>query len=286
MRFRFLVLFFLMPLFLLANPPKQVKPDPRKIVKNKTIPKKVINEPKTKLKPKADAKPTPKPQPKPNLREDSSPLVKPSHPKPQPKETSPLVQPIQPKPIPKPTPKPQPQPKPQQQYQETRQPTPAPVPTPSSDGSSFLSGCQPRNATRFAISKSFGLAGDSVQKPLDGINFNLGYYFYFLSVMTEMQISNFSDPKLQAMRLLGALNIPVGCLTISPMGGVGVMAQDLPNAVFNGKSNSSYDFGLSLEYHLHSIFAVGMRYLLHNVNITDQTREMIHSFNLSIILYF
>lgn len=304
MYFKYFFLMIFLPIFAFANPPlKRVKPNAADMAKNKG---------KSKLKPvvpNAKSKPALKPKgvkakpEKPSKSDDKhsgktkqNEFVKPSEPKP-----TPAIKPTQPH-HPKADHKEPKEPKehkpnkphkphhPKHSNQDNDDRTPQPrrqtttASTPSGGGGGsllgmLLGGCRPDSGTRISIGKSFGMVGNSAQTPIDGVNLGLGYRLLFLNLMSEAQLSGFSGTQLQAVKAHASINIPVGCFSISPLGGIGLISNNL----IEGRT-TTYDGGLMVEFHLIAPIAFGFRYLASMLQ--NDSKEILHSATFHFALYF
>ena len=212
------------------------------------------------------------------------PLVKPSQPKEKDPDQTPLVHPRSRDP--KNKHKDEPHKKPKPDHHPNRHHATTSQETSSSSGSasssfrfaSLFGDGQPKSALRLAIAKTFGLYGSKKETPLEAINFSIGYRYYFVSFLTELEVNGLPNNKLQFVRALLAFNIPAGHLSFSPLVGVGVVSENLMKTGF-----PSLDLGLLTEYHLSSSIAFGMRYLFHNL---DSGGGFLHSLALSFAYYF
>jgi hypothetical protein len=310
MYFKYLFLLVFLPIFAFANPPlKKVKPNAADVAKNKG---------KSKLKPaiKPNAKPAAQPTLKPKPGKPAKPGKAENHAKPDQKD---LVKPGQKElvnPSHHESPKPHPHVKPNQNHKpnhdakpdhQEAKPNPKLHPkqkhrdhdhqknpprrssnTTASSGAGgggvgllgmFLGGCRPDSGLRLSMGKSFGIGNNQAENPLDGVTVGLGYRLLFLNLMAETQISSFSDTKVQAARAHASINIPVGCFSISPLGGVSVSSNNIIESRLN-----SYDAGLMVEFHVIQPIALGFRYLANLLQ--NDSKDILHSFTFHFAFYF
>ena len=301
MYFKYLFLMIFLSIFAFANPPlKRVKPNAAHVAKNKGQSKlkpTVKPNKSNAFKPKAvKAKPEKpsKANAKPSGKNKPNEFVKPSDPKP-----APAIKPAQthhPKPDHK-EPKEHKEAKPHKPHHpkhpnrnnndsnpQPRRQTKTTSSSPGMEGGAsllgmLLGGCRPDSGARLSIGKSFGMVGNSAQTPLDGVTLGLGYRLLFLNLMSEAQLSGFSGTQFQAVKAHASINIPVGCFSISPLGGVGLISNNL----IEGRT-TTYDGGLMVEFHLIAPIAFGFRYLASMLQ--NDSKEILHSATFHFALYF